>query len=60
MACYSVICTFTLPCVKPGYTDEDNIIMDSIGIGCEDVEWMQVIYRPVAVFVNTAVSLHIP
>jgi hypothetical protein len=60
MACYRVILNFTLPCVKTGYRDEDNIKVDSIGIGCEDVEWMLVTHRPVAVDVNKTIILHVP
>ena len=59
MTCYRLIFTFTLPCVELEYRVEDNIKMDSIGIGCEDVEWIQISHHPVAVCVNTAISLHI-
>jgi hypothetical protein len=60
MVCYWVIFTFTLPCVKPEYKDEDNIKMNSIGVGCEEVEWMQINHHPVAVYVIAATSLRIP
>jgi len=46
--------------VKPGYRDEDNIKIDSTGIGCEVVEWIQINHHPVEVYVNTAINLDIP
>jgi len=60
MTCNRVQINFTLPCVKPGYRDEDNIKVDSVGIECEDTKWMQITHHPVAVFVNKAISLDIP
>jgi hypothetical protein len=37
-----------------------RIILDSAGVGCEVVEWTQINRHPVAVYVNTAMSLDIP